>query len=87
MKVSKTLQKACQVLRHRMRYKSAGIRLPGSELSDTEKDTAIIREATKIYVESWIVPLLDCIEKGDLRAVARMVEHEHEDRCDPPERE
>lgn len=77
MKVPITIQLACQVLRARVRYKSAWFHLPapGSSANDTE---AIIK-ATKLYVETWIVPLLDMIEDGDLKNLGKAIESETRD--------
>lgn len=62
-KPTKAVQRACQVLRHKVRFKSAALRLPGQDIGadDTEK----IRDATRIYVETWIVPIIDAIETGN----------------------
>ena len=64
MKQSKKIQDACRVLRARVRFENAGLRLPGNPFGSDQ--TAEIRKATRIYVESWIVPLLDAIEEGNL---------------------
>ena len=71
--VSKTVQRACQLLKARARFERAAFRLPGSALSDADRDTKLIREATRLYTETWIVPLLDAIERGDLRTLARRI--------------
>ena len=65
MKIPKALAKACQVLRRRVRYKQATMRLPGNN-NITKNDTAVIQEATRLYVESWVVPIINAIERGDL---------------------
>lgn len=70
-KVSKTVQRACQVLKSRVRLEDAVIRLPGSGVG--KSDTAAIREAMRLYVETWIVPLLDDIESGDLARLANRI--------------
>jgi hypothetical protein len=62
-KTSKTVQSACRLLKQRVRYESARLRLPGSSFDDD--DTLKIRLATKIYVNTWILPLLDAIESGN----------------------
>jgi hypothetical protein len=62
-----TIQKACQVLRRRVRYDRAALRLESTRFP--KDDTAEIREATRLYVETWIVPLLDMIEVGDTRGL------------------
>jgi hypothetical protein len=58
------VKKACQVLRRRVRFKRASLRLPTTPFPGD--DTPAIIEATKLYVETWIVPLLDSIESGDM---------------------
>lgn len=59
------IQKACQVLRRRVRFKEARLRLPGNHTLEYEADTEAIREATRLYVESWIIPIIDAIETGE----------------------
>lgn len=67
MTKQEAIAKACQILRKRVRFKTARLQLPGN---DTFKDdTPIIREVTRLYVETWIVPLLDAIESGDMKLV------------------
>ena len=77
MKVPITIQLACQVLRSRVRYKSAWLHLPGP--STKANDTEVIREATKVYVEAWIVPLLDMIEDGELEELNEAVKFSNRD--------
>lgn len=61
----KTFQRACDVLRSRVRYEPpANLRLPGRETLRAD-DTALIREATRIYVETWVVPLINAMQSGD----------------------
>jgi len=43
----------------RVRFEHAAIRLPGTPFPATDTDT--VREATKLYVETWIVPLLEAV--------------------------
>lgn len=63
MKVPKVLQLACRRLRAAVRFKQASLRLPGTPFSGD--DTEAIREATALYMEAWVVPLIDAIESGD----------------------
>ena len=70
---SKTLQKACQTLRDKVRFRTASFKLPGERMA-SEESTAIIREATRLYVESWIIPIIDAIEKGDTRTLRERCE-------------
>lgn len=67
-------KKACQVLRRRARFENASIALPTTQFPGD--DTQAIREATRLYVESWIVPLLDAIESEDYSVVKRFYERE-----------
>jgi len=73
----KTVQAACQVLRRRVRYRDAGLRLQPAEFD--RDDTAAIREATRVYTETWIVPLLDAIELNDRSALAHLIDAEKGD--------
>jgi len=73
-KSSLTLQRACQVLRAKVRFANASIQLPGTPIG--QDDTAVIREATRLYVETWIVPLLDLIERGETAKLARCIERD-----------
>ncbi len=66
--------KACQVIRKRVRFDGASIRLPTTPFPGD--DTKAIREATRLYVESWIVPLLDSIESGDVTRIREYYEYE-----------
>ncbi len=85
MKTSQTLQRACQVLRRRVRYKNAGLNLDG-KWGSGNKDTKRIQEATRIYVESWIVPILDSIESGDTAALARFIAGDRGDKIESENR-
>ena len=63
------VMKACQVLRKRVRYDGAGLALPTTPFPGD--DTPAIKEATMLYVESWIVPLIDAIESGDMSLIRK----------------
>jgi hypothetical protein len=69
MNQPKAVIAACQVLRARVRFARASFTRPGEQMSDKEYSDEI-REATRLHVETWIVPLLDTIERGDLRQLA-----------------
>lgn len=58
---------ACRRLRTLVRYESACFHLPGRGMGDD--DTPAIREATRLYVETWVVPLIDAMESGDLHGL------------------
>lgn len=62
-KPSKTVQRACDLLLRRVRYEGCRLRLPGSSFDDD--DTLKIQLATEIYVNTWIIPLLEGIRDGD----------------------
>lgn len=78
MKYEDCIKKACQVLRKRVRFDGAGLRLPTTEFPND--DTPAIKEATRIYTESWIIPLIDCIESGDMSPIKKFyqIESGHE---------
>ena len=63
MKVPKTVEQACGLLIKRVRFETAELTLPDAPLGN---DTLRIQEATGLYVESWIVPILKLIRDGDL---------------------
>ena len=69
--VSKTVQRACRVLKERIRFREAHLRLPGSSMDDD--DTLKIQLATEVYVDSWVIPLLDAIESGDTYQLNRLL--------------
>lgn len=58
-----TYIRACDVLRSRVRFETARLRLPGRENMAAD-DTALIREATRLFVETWVVPLIDAMQSG-----------------------
>jgi len=60
----KWIQRAMDKAISRARYEDAGLRLPGTPFPDT--DTEVIREATRLYVETWLVPLLAAVRDGDV---------------------
>lgn len=74
MKTSQTVKKACQVLRKRVRFTDAGLYL--SDGHPGRNDTEAIRKATWLYTETWVVPILDAIERGDTHALKMLVEGE-----------
>lgn len=73
MKVSKAQQKACQVLRCKIRLTDASLTLPGNHW--TEDNTNEIRQATKEYFHSWVEPIIDALERGDLRTLHCLCDH------------
>lgn len=73
MKPNETIQKACQVLRRKVRYKNASFSLSNEVGMWNPEDTEAIRKATKLYTESWVVPILDYIETGDMIGLRRFI--------------
>lgn len=61
---SKWVKRAMEVAIKRARFEGAFIRLPDTPFPDT--DTAVIRESTRLYVETWLVPLLEAVRDGDV---------------------
>lgn len=76
------IKKACQVLRRRVRFDGASIALPTTPFPGN--DTPAIREATRLYVETWIVPLLDSIESGDMTRIKQYYEFERGHEMESP---
>lgn len=66
------LESACQLLISRVRFEQAVLRLPTTPFP--EDDTPAIREATRLYVESWVVPIIEAIGRGDAEALREMVD-------------
>jgi hypothetical protein len=71
-KPSKSVVRACQLLRHRVRFKdSSALQWDDRDFrlcrrwKLTQAEKVELRRETMLYVESWIVPLLDAIESGD----------------------
>jgi len=85
MNTPEILKEACQVLRRRVRYDGACLRLPSTAFPGD--DTPVIKEATWLYVESWVVPLIDAIETGDSGALQMMCSHERGHPMDKKEME
>ena len=71
MKVSRLLDQACQMLLCRVRFQNAALRLPGTKFPND--DTQIIREATRGYIETWIVPIIRAIQAGDMKLLDRLL--------------
>ena len=62
MTTPKWVQRSMNKAISRVRFETAVIRLPDTIFP--EHDTELIREATRLYVESWIVPLLESVRDG-----------------------
>ena len=75
---SQTIQRACRLLRARVRFKNASFALGGVMSNDA--DTERIRKATRLYTETWVVPLLDAIESGDTATLQLFLRGEHGDK-------
>jgi hypothetical protein len=74
MKTSQTIQRACKVLRHRVRFTDAQFSL--SDSMSNQADTDKIREATRLYISSWVEPIIDAIEIGDTSHLAFLIRGE-----------
>jgi hypothetical protein len=68
---SEIIKTACQVLRSKALFKTAmfGLIDGENETFPNEKDTDKIRAATRIYMQSWVIPILDELEKGNFEIV------------------
>lgn len=74
MEQSQTVQKACDCLIDRVRYKNAAFTPPGPRRVESSKEyTDEIREATRLYVETWIVPVLEALKEGDTRRLREKI--------------
>lgn len=60
----KWVQRAMNMAIKRARFEGACLRLSGTPFPKT--DTLEIREATREYVETWLVPLLEAVRDGEL---------------------
>ena len=56
-------QQAIKQAISRVRFEDAVLRLPGTDISND--DTDVIREATRLYTETWVVPLLEAVRAGN----------------------
>lgn len=70
-RITKAERRALQLLRSRVRFRCAGFTLPGVP---SEAATAAIREATSLYMETWVVPLIDALERGDIALLRLMTD-------------
>lgn len=71
-KPTEITKKACQLLKQRVCYETAHLSLPGNPPEQFQRDTAQIQAATESYVEKWILPLLNALERGDTDALRDM---------------
>ena len=73
---SKTFQRACDVLRSRVRFEPVyghiHLRLPGRETVGAN-DTVLIQRATRLYVETWIIPIIDAMQKGSAADIKELL--------------
>ena len=73
MTTAEIKQHTIDTLIERVRFESAMLRFPGHSLDAMEADTALIREATKQYVETWIVPQLRALASDDYETLKRIL--------------
>ena len=71
MKPPKYVQRAMDLAISRVRFETASLRLPGTDFGDD--DTEVIREATELYMETWVVRLLKAVRDGDRSMVEAML--------------
>lgn len=69
MEQSKMVKAALNLVIRRVRFELAGFQLPGHSINDTTKDTDAIREATKLYMSTWVEPILMAIRDGDTESL------------------
>lgn len=78
--VAKCVQDACDLAVARVRFEGGvGVGFENEQLEEMVKigggfphnHTEIIREATRLYTETWIVSLLQAIANGDTRYLRR----------------
>lgn len=74
MPTPKTVKKACRVLRSRLEFDDAHFTLPDSP--DGQDDTVEIMEATDLYFRTWIYPVIDAIESGDMAKLQELTKHD-----------
>lgn len=70
MKTSATMKRACNLALRRIRFERAGLDLPN--VKESKDATMMIREATRLYFETWVEPLLMAIRDGDTATLAYM---------------
>jgi hypothetical protein len=64
-----TNQGLITALRDKVNFVSAGFNLPSAFVDEnhTRSDTDMIREATRLYRETWVNPIIDEIERRLVR--------------------
>lgn len=75
MKTNRTVQDACDRLKSLVLFENAGFRLHKDDpLSQTTGDTKLIKEATNLYTRTWILPILDAIQAGDMNRLREIID-------------
>ena len=69
--MTKIQARALRLLRDRVEFKTASFSLTPGHMSN-DNDTDRIREATRVYVNSWVTPLIDALLEGDMRTLKVM---------------
>ena len=72
MKQSKTIQLACDYLIKKVRMETAGFKRPGDFISSDEYTTEV-KNATKLYFETWVIPVIKMIKSGDLKRIQEFI--------------
>jgi len=65
MKQSKIIAEACDLLIARVRFETAVLSFDRG-VGFRKDNTQEIRDATRLYVETWVVPLLELIRDGKI---------------------
>ena len=70
---TKAVIQACRRIRAAIRFRTAAFHFgPHETTPETKRSTEAIRRATRLYIESWVMPLIDAIEKGDTGMLQRL---------------
>ena len=70
MKQTKIIQKTCLLLKKRVKFENAKFSL--QEGLPTDEDTTKIKKTTEVYVKTWVIPIIDAIEKGDTKFLKKI---------------
>jgi len=90
VKSSRTVVVACQRLRQLVTFQKAAFKLPSNEdmargITRTidirsgmsnQADTDKIKVATQIYIDTWVLPIIEALEKGDIDELKQLVRYQ-----------
>lgn len=74
-KPNPTITLAAQVLRRRVLLTDAALTRPGAYTSDAAY-TQEIRAALRLYVRTWVLPIIDALEDGNTAELKALCEGE-----------